>query len=404
MTLKLALQKGDARYASKNIFKRGTHRVGFAGDSITYGGSAGGNTFRPMTNTTTQEIGDCPATYAAAKAQGWTFVGQVGYPGHRSYQVRADIQSSGILSDVDVLVLYSPGFWNDIGGSYTLAQTQANIEGIINDCLNVGVMPVLCSATPDGTSGTSTVRKTAAQERYRLMGFLARKYGLPTVDLWAVFADYTTAQIKSTYMGTANDVHPNAAGRKAGGEAVATVLNNIFVGTSLSGVPSAVDSDDLLGGKGWFLTDTNADGIADGWSGANGTGATWSRVSDSTFGYIQRCTTSALSGNNSLSVLNFPGSGGLQNHILEFSGWVNKSGTSQAQIALTDNTSFVGLKLDRPGGGVDDTVGNGHFCFRFKVPNGSGKLTLSLLAQAGTGTVDFAGLTVRDLTALGLAS
>lgn len=372
---------------SQRVSPFGKTQVAFIGDSIT----AGGDTYQ-STLTWATENNNSPALYALMSGNGnWELIQNAGVSGQTSTQILSRLSTDVLSNPVDICVIFSCT-WNDIGQSVPLAQSLANVTSMIKQCQAAGVLPVLCTPTPDGQTGSSAARRNGAAQRRRNFIALGRTYNIPVVDLFTVLVDPTTGLISSTYNADGS-VHANPAGRKALGQAVNTVLNSICVGSAVSDIGYAGDTDDLLAGKG-FMLNAPVSGVAGGWTGGGAvTGATPSIYSDSVLGNMQRITTSATAANYYIT-------GGISvtaGHMYELSGFISKSGTSTAQISV-NGTGNRRVTVN----GTDPDLTRGRFNIR-AVANATESMTYYLVTGPGTGTVDFGRLTVRDLTALGIA-
>lgn len=366
---------------------QGAYRVGFIGDSIT----AGTDSYQPS-RTWGFERNGSPALFAMLNdsKNSWQLIQNAGISGQTSSQILARLATDILANPIDVCVIFSCT-WNDIGQGFTLAQSVSNVTSMITQCLAAGVIPVLCTPTPDGQTGSTSARRQAAAERRRYFLMLGSTYRIPVVDLFTVTVDPTTGLISNTYNADGS-VHANASGRVALGAAVAKVLDSICSGTAIPEVGYFGDSDDLLHGDG-FMQGAPVSGVAGGWSQAGSvTGATPSIFTDSVLGNMQRVTTSATASNyyitHSLSVI--------AGHEYELNGYISKAGTSTAQISV-NGTGNQRITYN----GSDPDITRGRFSVR-AIANNTESMTYYLVIEPGTGTVDYGRLTVRDLTALGV--
>lgn len=366
----------------------GRRKVGFIGDSIT----AGNDTYKADA-IGGAENNDAPSTYAMLASRGqWEMVQNAGVPGETSTSILARLKPQVIDVGCDICVIYSCS-QNDYSQSVSIAQSMINVTAMLDTCITNNVLPVLCTPTPDQVTGGSSARKAAMSQRRRLFIDLARIYGVPIVDLMPLLVDPATGVMAAAY--SAGDIHPNSAGRQVGGAAVAAVLDRILPGTGASDVTHAADPDDLLLGYGFFAADTNSDGVGDGWSANTVSGATPSIYTDPVLGKVQRVTTTATASSFQIQrgITVIPG------HVYEISGYVSKNGTSQMQFSLNP-TSGGNRRLTVTGSMPDIT--RGHFSLRYIPTAGNSSANFYLIAGAGTGTVDFGRVAVRDLTLLGL--
>ena len=376
-------------FARGSQLPSGRRRVAFIGDSIT----AGGGTYS-ATISDTVEDSQTPALYAAlgSSRRSWDLIINAGVGGNTSDQILSRIPTDITPNPVDICVILS-ATWNDIGQEFSLATSITNVTASIDELLAAGILPVLCTPTPDGISDGTTARKVAMEQRRRAFTDLAESYNLPIVDVFIPVANVETGGLAAAYLGPASDVHPNTAGRKLIGEAVAAVLDRICVGSTPGGISYAGDSADILDGSGFFVVDSDSDGLGDGWSAASGTGVA-SIYTDPVLGKMQRFTMTS----DSKAVAAF-GKSVTAGHMLEVSGYISKTGTSKAQISI--NSSGGNRRITVDGAGPD--VLRGGFCVRWVVPSGVTSVNYYFSSGTGTGTVDFGRLAMRDLTALGIA-
>jgi len=303
------------------------------------------------------------------------------------------LQSEILNLGCDIVVIFSCSM-NDLT-SHTVAQSVTNVTSMITQCLAAGATPILCTPTPDQPTGSTSTRLQALSQRRRAFIELGRQYNIPVVDLFTPIGNPLTGTLASTYTGS-GDVHPNPTGNQAIGLAVSATLDRMLTGSTPSGVTFAVDPDDILGGVGFFASDTNSDGIANGWTRYDGSsGATFSTPTDSVLGKLQRITATSSSGPIQLAVTSVAISA---SHTYEISGYISKTGSVQAQVSVNaSNNRKITL------GSTSPDVSKGHFSVRWTPGGSSTSCTFYLVNQGGTGTVDFANIAMRDLTALGLA-
>jgi lysophospholipase L1-like esterase len=164
---------------------------------------------------------------------------------------------------------------NDTVASTPLATSIANLTSMYAQLLAAGILPIACTLPPrtGATSGDNTLR---TQLNIWIVRY-ARTNGIPMVDFYGTLVDTATA---GSYLAalTADGVHPNGAGAKAMGQAMADSM-----ATWLSPVTpflSQNNTDPALGlSNSLNLTDTNADGVPDNWT-ISGTGAVGTLVTD----------------------------------------------------------------------------------------------------------------------------
>lgn len=391
----------DAAMAANDTLESSTFarpnrpRVGFLGDSITAGIA---NSYDVGT-ATFYGIGDSPASHAMMASDGrWDFVLNAGIGGQTSAQIAARVQRDIIDTGCTVAVIMSC-FWNDQGlGTVTPAQNLATITGMVNTLRAAGVLPVLCLPTPDGRTGSNAARLLWMATATQLVRDYAFRNGIALADTQSPMMDAATGTI-TVGMNADGSVHPNAAGYKALGLKVQQTLDAFLAPAPDNLVKHALDTTDLLAGKGMFLTNTA--GVGTGWGLAAGTaGAAPTITTDSAvLGNLQRLTATATAGNLIYDV--------------GFTGWaVGDTIAIRGIFTGSGGTAKPLIRLVVGGAPVPNIYPNfqpsapvtrGRFCLLWKVVPGVTSLTLRLQLQAGDGFFEVGQLSVRNLTALGIA-
>ena len=382
----------DATFAPRGVAGFGRYNVGYIGDSIT----AGADTFSvPFTGNIF--ISESAPTYAMITSRGgWHSLINAGVAGQRTDQMLARLQSDIINTGCNVCVILSCT-WNDIGQGVTEAQSLANIEAMVSQCLSANVLPVLCTPTPEGPSVQTLARRATVSRRRRLFVKIARAYNIPVIDLMAPLIDSATGLLAPQYLAATNDIHPNPLGYRAMGVAIGAVLDRIMPGAAVQGIVDAGDTEDIMAGIGWFLTDSDADGVGNGWSKNMPAGATPSIATDPVLGKVQRVVTDASAATATIQKTGIPMIAG---NRYEVSAYFTKTGTSRIQTYMQDTVRTMRL-FDLKGTSPDET--RAHVIMQFVAPVGVTQLSFVHLFFAGTGTVDIGQVTLRNLTAIGAA-
>lgn len=380
------------------------NRVGFDGDSITFGlsGSTGGDV---TTNGVT--CADSAPTYAMLASDGrWRHVTNQGVPGQRSDQILAR-QAATIALGIDVLVYVSPGYMNDLFQSLTVAQTLTNIEAMVTGALAVGVIPVICTPTPDGTGTPTSARNVWLRTARARVITLCASYGVPCVDVWTPIVDATGGTLLSAF-NVDGSVHPKPTAYGLMGAAIDAALRSILPPIAPVRITDkGTGNPDLLGGAGLFYG-TVASGIPSGWSYSAGSTATTPTVEipTDTLGKAFRTTSVSGTGTGTLSkALTGTWAAG---DVLEFSGRVLVSGAglkAEAQLFATGPPANDSVRHLKP---VSITPGialpRSGFAKRYTVPAGTTVLTVYLNGSGGTaGYCEWSEIGVTNLTALGVA-
>jgi lysophospholipase L1-like esterase len=165
---------------------------------------------------------------------------------------------------------------NDVNGAISIQTTAANLKSMYQQLRAAGILPVCCLITPIANSGAQVPRVTLINDwitRY------ASAHGYPLVDFFSPLVDTSTGAFSAAY--TSDGTHPNNAGAKIMGQALSDALSSWLPPYKpwLPGSNTSNDSNLLLANP-LMLTDTNADGIPDGWSHSASVGATDALVTE----------------------------------------------------------------------------------------------------------------------------
>lgn len=373
-----------------NSLSGGRRKVGMIGDSITQVSDI----FTP--NLSQVSFGGSPVMFAmlASATGAWELITNAGVTGNKSDDVLNRIPSAIVALGCDICVIVTTT-WNDVNAGYSAAKTANNIALQIQTLLRAGILPVICTPSPDGTTASNANRRAAQEINRRNIIELGRQYNIPVIDIFTPLGDMTSGLMKVAYNADGS-FHPNAAGQQIMGATIAKVLDALCLGNTPQGVAYSGDPTDVLNGIGFFVT--NAAGIGTGWTLAGGAGVA-SIVNDATLGNAQRITTNATGANTQLQTgATFAIT---QGHVYEIAGYLSKQGTSTVALAFNFNT---GPQTNIQVTGASPDIVKGRFCFR-SIPQAInvGNVYPVLIAGAGTGTVDLYKLTIRDLTALGIS-
>lgn len=182
---------------------------------------------------------------------------------------------------------------NDAAGGATVATHRSNYSAIIENLISRGMVPVMI-ATPPYDLATGKV------EVYRAVQFyLAQKYGITYWDPWV---DYTDPANGKWVAGAASDdAHPTYATQQGGAAKLVAFINQTATPPGFgprSNTPNvAAPSGFLLsGGNCLMLTDTNANGVADGWVQSGTATASLVAATGGFRGNFQRLTTTGGAG------------------------------------------------------------------------------------------------------------
>lgn len=255
--------------------------VDFIGDSITINGG---------TKTRTGPVSFTSAAWmqwASMQAQGKFLVGRVdGLAGittemlYSRYLPRALNDPSPIKAGYCVVLIGT----NDSGAGYLWRYTET-MKKIVAALIANGVEPILCTLTPRSSN--------SRQPQSNWIRHYAQQNGLKCID-FAVDPTLTHADSGNWLAGLSDDnVHPNAVGAKAMGSVVYNAFN--AWGILRNNPPFSAQNSDSFSlvspTNALMVTDTNADGVPDGWS-LTGSGAT-SSLAASPYGVGQEMTVTA---------------------------------------------------------------------------------------------------------------
>jgi len=314
--------------------------------------------------------------------------------------------------DSDVLALTPrPDYCIVLSGTNSIADsafTPAGVAQTVEDTWRrlrgSGVQPIACTIPP-----RNAVDPARVQTLNRLLSYRAERLGLPVLDFYRLLVDPSTGDYLSSY--TSDGTHPTIAGYRVMGQLVADQIAP-FLPPAFPYLTSEITDAVNLLTNGVFVGDSNADGVANNWSLAAAAGDTTpSLVSDATIkGNWQRLTTTASAGQRYFSqTVNMSGGNFAVGDRVAFAGRIRttnlESGNMGVILRLTfysnstiieQNSIIENVPVDIPNGGV--------FYEEYDVPVGTTKIQVLMSnGSSGTGVVEFAQMTVVNLTTLGLA-
>lgn len=333
-----------------------------------------------------------------------------------------------LSTHVPTVVALSPKPWaavilggtNDAGASsgvgFSVSTAIGTLTSICNALRAANIQPILATLTP--RSDTSLVNQNVGNYNRALWRF-ALNSGYDVVDYNKVVVNPATGGFLTGYAQSDN-IHPDFKAVKIMGQELARVFDGMQKpSVAPTRATHSADPTNLLGAQGHFQVDTNADGIADGFTNAVPRGATFSVVSDPDgVTKWQRITQpSTATGNNLLqkSISSVVAVG----DIIEAVCRVQTSGFDAALVAPSGLTGGTGpayaFTVGLTGATHDlEPVYNWHtdvndvlVYLRGAVPSGAtGGITINLQAVgvpvSGSCWVQFTEPCVRNLTALGL--
>lgn len=235
-------------------------RTVFLGDSITIGSADNTNPDQPV------YAANFPSLACAYSQGRLLLVRNKGIGGQNTTQILARF-------DADVLA-YAPAIChilmgtNDLEGT-AIETTLANITAAVLKCRRNGITPIL-GTIPAKTSATALGQINRHKVNARLRQ-IADAYNLILVDYFKATVDPATGGFLSAL--SADGVHPNIAGQKVMAQLLAdTVQYRLPANAPL--VRTTTGSDRITPqdysnclNHGCFVTDSNADGVPEFWTG-----------------------------------------------------------------------------------------------------------------------------------------
>lgn len=354
----------------------GVTRVILIGDSITAYGSASGW-----------------ALYVEMVSNGRIrVVKDAAVAGQTSYQMWPRMDTDVALSAGRADELWVMAGANDVSAARTSAQFAGDLGEIIRKGISYGLRVRVFCMPPNNTNSS-----TALKFR-EVTSAVALKWGVDFIDPWQGCVDPSTGGFNAS--DTIDGVHPSAAGHTKAGQAVVSLLNIPTAHAIALPVQNAANGGMMANPL--FVTDTNADGLADGMGGSGGT---YSLVA-STYGNKQRLSASGATG--PMYIQNNPILTVVPGNVYSVKGKLTVTGT--------DHTWYLRIRW-QTAGSIDTSNSypwygqanaTGEFEFRVTAPPDATKLAVqfSLLKQAAkanyTATLDVEQFQIVDLTAIGL--
>lgn len=317
--------------------------------------------------------------------------GNAGVGGQTIDQITARVSSDILPLGVDYCIVH--GGTNSVT-TRTPAQIVTSIEGIGNALIAGGVTPVLTTVLPRNATGT-----LVPEINYRIADLAARR-GWLLIDFYPVLIDTATGGILAAY--SPDGLHPNEAGAKLLGQRAADVMTT-QPGMVAPFLTAGVGEATNLAPNGVFIGDTNADGVANSWALAAPTGGTPSLVADASIkGNWQR-----IVGNGAAApyiTANLAAGSWAVGDKLRFMGRVRSTVAGLGSVA-SPRIRFIGptLYLSPATSITQDQQPGNVFAVDGTIPPGTTTVAIELQAGTGTGTIDFAQITVLNLTTLGIA-
>ena len=326
-------------------------------------------------------------------------LGNAGVSGNTLAQMQARLATDVIaVPGVDKCLIL--GGTNDVANGVALSSSLATLTAMIAQLRARSIEPVLCAIPPRNSGALGGAFRAQIAAFNTAVRDLAQRHGCHFLDFHTPLADPATGQYKAGY--SSDNVHPDVPAEKLMAALVANNLAPELPYWTPYLCNSDGDPNNLLP-NGCFATDTNADGVADGWtaSGSGGT-ATWSLQSDTAIqGNWQVLTvTAATSRGLALGVTQAghwnPGD------VIAVSGRIQASGLEAGGMTATIRVDFGTSNFGLLNLMATDVAG-GVVYRRLTIPTNPTQLTVRLAnSVAGTGVLKFAQWTIVNLSTQGL--
>lgn len=314
-----------------------------------------------------------------------------GVGGYTSSAVLAKIIAEGVNPLADV-VAYMEGT-NDAAQSVSYATHIANMRAIAQKIIQLGKIPLLVLAPPNDQAYAAVSNGMALRE-----SVMAKTLGIAVFDPWVKLCDTDGTWISGA---SADLIHPLASASATAGVELYSMISGKSVPLT---VPRSNVGEGLIGANVLQITDTNADGLPDGWSALSLTSPSYAL---STAAYPARGKKCALTFSQA-------GTGYLYKEI--FSGFaigdtVRISGfaglVSQTNAKMRVFMRFSGTPTDVEGYASAQTGEATYFEVDSVVPAGTTKIQVYVALegqQAGaiSGVAEFGCIDVYNITALTL--
>lgn len=226
------------------------------------------------------------ALYALGPKLVWIKNG--GIAGNTSAMMLARV-SSDVPQDAEVCLIMEGS--NDGLNAISVATHRANMEAIIVNLLGRGITPILVATAPLTTKSLLVGGYLAAQHA------LAYKYNISIYDPWKNCVDLTTGDW--TVGLTADSVHPTFAAAVTAKSDLVSLINETTPATQFSPRSNAAGAAGycISGGNCLMLTDTNSDGVPDGWAIAGSAIGSLVNAPTGYVGKFARITSNTATGN-----------------------------------------------------------------------------------------------------------
>ncbi|WP_162239814.1 GDSL-type esterase/lipase family protein [Arthrobacter sp. Leaf137] len=311
-----------------------------------------------------------------------------GISGEDTTQMRA--RWAADVAAYNPTVLHILGGTNDITGGLSDATTLANLQWMTREGKKLGCLVFIGTIPPRNDSDVALDNIDRINVGIKA---LAASEGAHLIDYHAALVNPANGYFAAGL--TTDLVHANQAGQRVMANTAASVMNRVLPQGSLPvGVSQYATSPNRLGTNCCFLTDSNGDGVPDGWTaGGTATTSTISLVTDSDF--VGKALKLEYTGANNRNVTtSITSDKWAVGQRVAFTGKYKaigvEAGNSLFTISLTFNNSTVpNYQKLRPVNQASNvnTDGVGTFYIEGVIPAGTNIIYAQINAISGAGTL-----------------
>lgn len=338
------------------------------------------------------------SSFATQSSGRFMIVQDSGVGGETSSQVLARLKANGINPLAKVL-LFIEGT-NDAGTGVSAAEHASNMKAIADYAIDRGVVPVMCVTPPRDGAFSAAANLNAMQDQ-----FIGLKYGIPAFDLFSRWVDGNDGTW--TAGSSLDGIHPTQAVYDLSGR---DLWSTMSAGQPDYFIPRTNVGNGLLQSNVLQYTDTNADGLPDGWSVTSFTGQTYPAAQDYSYpfrGKRARLTMSQTASGGTLFKQLTPSGKFSDGDEIFVSGVIGVDAISGARITCYIRANGSG-QPDFYLAAFANTSADNLISCRLVVPKGTTNLQLSIRFDAadgasphgatiGYGCFDFYNITTQAL-------
>lgn len=325
--------------------------------------------------------------FAATASQGLIAQGKssaVG--GSKSSEIVAQVDS---LDDNCNAVLIMEGT-NDAAQGVSVASHVANMRAAIGVIKARGFVPLLIATPPNDGAYAAECNRMALADRV-----LAESEGVTFVDPWGRLTDTDGTW---TAGATSDGTHPVVASDAAAG---ADLWSALSAGESGYLLPRSNAGQGLVGSNVLQLTDSNADGLPDGWSNLSVTAPTYSLAAAAHPFRGNRCSVGVSQSSTGSIIRIVPLGGAAVGDVVRITGFISLESSSNMRVRVF--TRFNGASVDFTCALILGNTANRFFSAEMKVPSGTTDFRFFIecagqVSGAFSGTVGFGGFDIYNIT------